>query len=439
NAPTFNMQDKRIIKAIEDISVITGFPVVVYDTGGRVILCVGNDPATRSSKTGSTKASHSKDVLKDGKTLSPGSKISKDGKSLSCDPESSKDGDSKSRISEFVQSDNDSAVKDGILLMRAGADYVVEVPSEAEKTALLCVSALETLSDKGGRRPDRGSFVRSILDGDLTDADIHEGAARLKIKTDIPAVVFIIDVKPGDRTTAMRVLSSMYPNGEGHVVTATGNGYLALVMAVDDEIMRSAASAEGVSAAVGVGKADEVRPLFTKEWGCFSDMARTIADMMNAEAMIRAGVAVGDVARGLSGIRQSYFEAVETLRAATVFYGEGAVAAYGEMSTGRMMLSLPIQACRDYIRDVFGDNKPFVPDDETRVTIDAFFENSLNISETGRQLFLHRNTLVYRLEKIQKETGLDIRRFDDAMTLKLALMAEKRISAADEADPQINR
>ena len=105
-----------------------------------------------------------------------------------------------------------------------------------------------------------------------------------------------------------------------------------------------------------------------------------------------------------------------------IFYSEKKVTAYNTLGIGRLIYQLPVNLCRIFIDEIFGDNVPYELDEETQTTINKFFENNLNVSETSRQLFVHRNTLVYRIEKLQKSTGLDIRVFDDALTFKIALM-----------------
>ena len=82
-----------------------------------------------------------------------------------------------------------------------------------------------------------------------------------------------------------------------------------------------------------------------------------------------------------------------------------------------------------FIREIFDSKSPDDFDEETLTTINKFFENSLNVSETSRKLFVHRNTLVYRLEKIKKLTGLDLREFEDAIVFKVALMVKKYLTA----------
>ena len=105
-----------------------------------------------------------------------------------------------------------------------------------------------------------------------------------------------------------------------------------------------------------------------------------------------------------------------------IFFDERKVISYGELGIGRLIDQLPIPLCKMFIKEIFGGRNPDDFDQETLTTIDKFFENSLNVSETSRQLFIHRNTLVYRLDKLQKSTGLDLRVFDDAITFKIALM-----------------
>ena len=151
-------------------------------------------------------------------------------------------------------------------------------------------------------------------------------------------------------------------------------------------------------------------------------VADTIVDMMQMEAMINVRVAYGTIVDELKNVSKSFKEAMMALEVGRIFYNESRVAAYNNLGIGRLIYQLPENLCHMYVEEIFGDNVPDDLDDEMVGTINKFFENSLNISETSRQLFVHRNTLVYRIEKLQKQTGLDIRLFDDALTLKIALM-----------------
>ena len=138
--------------------------------------------------------------------------------------------------------------------------------------------------------------------------------------------------------------------------------------------------------------------------------------------MVNVRVSYGTIVNELKDVSKSYKEAKMALDVGKIFYSEKKVTAYNTLGIGRLIYQLPVNLCRIFIDEIFGDNVPYELDEETLTTINKFFENNLNVSETSRQLFVHRNTLVYRIEKLQKSTGLDIRVFDDALTFKIALM-----------------
>ena len=144
---------------------------------------------------------------------------------------------------------------------------------------------------------------------------------------------------------------------------------------------------------------------------------------MNTEAMLDARVSFGTIVGEIKDLSKSYKEAKMALDVGKIFYAEKHVVAYNTLGIGRLIYQLPINLCKIFIDEIFGDREiPENLDEETLNTISKFFENNLNVSETSRQLFVHRNTLVYRIEKLQKATGLDIRTFDEALTFKIALM-----------------
>lgn len=145
-------------------------------------------------------------------------------------------------------------------------------------------------------------------------------------------------------------------------------------------------------------------------------------DMLNSEAMSAVHISYGTIVEQINQVSKSYKEAKMALDVGKIFYSEKDIIAYNTLGIGRLIYQLPVQLCEMFMKEVFGENLPDTFDDETLVTISKFFENNLNVSETARQLYVHRNTLVYRLEKLQRSTGLDIKVFDDALTFKIALM-----------------
>jgi carbohydrate diacid regulator len=150
--------------------------------------------------------------------------------------------------------------------------------------------------------------------------------------------------------------------------------------------------------------------------------AQVVVDMLNSEAMLIAKVAYGTIVPELKEVSKSYKEAKMALDVGKIFYMEKPVTAYNTLGIGRLIYQLPINLCRMFITEIFGDKIPEELDDEMLTTVQKFFDNNLNVSETSRQLYVHRNTLVYRIEKLHQATGLDVRKFDDALTFKIALM-----------------
>ena len=153
--------------------------------------------------------------------------------------------------------------------------------------------------------------------------------------------------------------------------------------------------------------------------------AKVIVDMLNTEAMSKVHVAYGTIVNEIKDISRSYKEAKMALDVGKIFYSERKVVAYNNLGIGRLIFQLPMPLCKMFIREIFDGKSPDDFDEETLVTINKFFENSLNVSETSRELYIHRNTLVYRLDKLQKSTNLNLRVFDDAITFKIALMVVK--------------
>ncbi len=151
-------------------------------------------------------------------------------------------------------------------------------------------------------------------------------------------------------------------------------------------------------------------------------VAKMMVDNFHSEAMVRVRVGYGNRIVNLQDITRSYQEARMAIEVGKIFYAEKETVSYSRLGIGRLIYQIPMSLCEMFIREIFGDEIPNVFSEENLVTIQKFFENNLNISETARQLFVHRNTLLYRLERLEKSLGLDIRKFEDAMTFKIAMM-----------------
>lgn len=257
----------------------------------------------------------------------------------------------------------------------------------------IAVSQLQTLAVAYKERFDRNSFFQNLILDNLLLIDIYNRAKKLHIEDQEKRVVYLIDIKKDQDNLAKEVLRSIFTENSGDFVTAVEEGSLVLIksLANDDE-------------------------------DSLEDIAKSIVDTLNTEAMLNVKVSYGTVAGELRGVSKSYKEAAMALEVGKIFYEEETYVGYNKLGIGRLIYQLPDNLCKIFMDEIFAGDIFEELDDEMLFTIQKFFENSLNVSETSRQLYIHRNTLVYRIEKLEKLTGLDIRNFDDALTFKIALM-----------------
>ena len=241
---------------------------------------------------------------------------------------------------------------------------------------------------------DKGSFIQNLLLDNMLAVDIYNRAKKLHVNTEAKRLVYVIETKTMDDDTAIEILKGMFSGSGRDFITQVDEKSIILVKETEDD----------------------------RDYTNAFSTARTICDMLNTEAMMDVRVAFGTEADDIMQISRAYKEARMALNVGKIFYTEKRVHAYSSLGIGRLIYQLPQNLCTMFINEVFTRDTPDMFDEETIITINTFFENNLNISETARQLFVHRNTLVYRLEKLERSTGLDIRKFDDALTFKIALM-----------------
>lgn len=305
-------------------------------------------------------------------------------------------------ISGFANSPADSQVIGVHHLMKIldeeEALFVLDARGTQDETYMIgkiAVSQLQNLIIAYKERYDRNNFFQNLLLDNMLLVDIYNRAKKLHIEVAVPRAVFLIETEGEKDSTESELLNGMFLSQAGDYITAVDESNVILIKALEPED--------------GYERLEQI--------------ANTIVDMMNMEAMLNVRVAYGTIVGELKEVSKSYKEAKMALDVGKIFYAEKKVSAYNTLGIGRLIYQLPINLCRIFINEIFGSsNVPDELDDEILTTINKFFENNLNVSETSRQLFVHRNTLVYRLEKLQKTTGLDVRTFDDALTFKIALM-----------------
>ena len=320
--------------------------------------------------------------------------------------------DCASDVAAFIASPADSQVVHGyqffkvfdenqleyILLAKGSSDDVYMVG----KLAAFQLSSLLTAYKE---RFDKDNFIKNLLLDNLLLVDIYNRAKKLHIATEVRRVVFIIESNRDRVNAALETVRAYLGPKSKDFVTA-----------VDEKnviVVKELAPGEG-----------------------YEEMYKVAKDMKDAVEQEGEGirVALGTIVGEIKEVSSSYKEARMALDVGKIFFDDRAINAYSDLGIGRLIYQLPIPLCKMFIREIFDGRSPDDFDEETLTTINKFFENSLNVSETSRQLYIHRNTLVYRLDKLQKSTGLDLRVFEDAITFKIALMVVKYMKYMETLD-----
>lgn len=246
-------------------------------------------------------------------------------------------------------------------------------------------------------RFDKDNFIKNLLLDNLLLVDIYSRSKKLHIQTDVNRVVMIVESDNGKDNNALELSRAHFGNNSKDFITAVDENNVIVVKDLSE----------------GDSNKD------------IDKFAKSLESYLLKEGVKGVRIAYGTVIHEIKEVSRSYKEAKMALDVGKIFFDERNVIAYSELGIGRLIYQLPIPLCKMFIREIFDGKSPDDFDGETLTTIHKFFENSLNVSETSRQLFIHRNTLVYRLDKLQKSTGLDLRVFEDAITFKIALMVVK--------------
>ena len=236
--------------------------------------------------------------------------------------------------------------------------------------------------------------------------DIYNRAKKLHIEVEVRRVVFILETGQGKDYNALESVKSVFQGRSGDFITAVDEKSIIIVKEVGPE--------DGYEQ--------------------MQKIAACILDAVGRNSDGKMHIAYGTIVKELKEVSRSYKEARMALDVGKIFFDEKEIIAYSSLGIGRLIYQLPIPLCKMFIKEIFENKSPDDFDEETLTTINKFFENSLNVSETSRQLYIHRNTLVYRLDKLQKSTGLDLRVFEDAITFKIALMVVRYMKYMETLD-----
>jgi carbohydrate diacid regulator len=279
-------------------------------------------------------------------------------------------------------------------------DYAVFAEGDDETARTLCVMAYVALNGAKTyyeEKHDKGTFVKNIITDNILPGDIYIRAKELHFVTDVQRAVFLIRQIGRADVAAVDILSGMFTDKQQDFVLSINETDIAVVR--------------------------QIAPNTEREE--LIKTAQAIEETLKTELYIKTVIGIGTVANHLRELADSYKEAQVAIEVGKVFDTEKTIITYENLGIGRLIYQLPTTLCEIFLSEVFKKNSIDTLDQETLFTINKFFENNLNVSETSRKLFVHRNTLVYRLEKIKKLTGLDLREFDDAIIFKVALMVKK--------------
>ena len=250
---------------------------------------------------------------------------------------------------------------------------------------------------------DRGTFVKNIIMDNILPGDIYIRAKELHFATEALRAVFLVRQSGHADVGTVDVLSNLFPDRSQDFVLSINETDVAVVKQITTNTT-----------------AEDLEKL-----------ARSMEETLKSELFVKVVIGFGTVAEHLRSLADSYKEAQTAIEVGKVFDTEKSIMSYENLGIGRLIYQLPTTLCEIFLSEVFKKSSIDALDQETLFTINKFFENNLNVSETSRKLFVHRNTLVYRLEKIKKLTGLDLRQFDHAIVFKVALMVRKYLSSRD--------
>ena len=315
------------------------------------------------------------------------------------------------KLLDFSESSREFKEVPDFLLFKVKEDskdeYILAVKgtsSSSELVGRMVKYQIERMLSEYKEKFDKDNFIKSLLLDNLLLVDIFDRSRKLHVEIEARRAVFLVRMNNKNQDDAITTLKNLFDENTDFV-TAIDRKNLVVV-----------------------------KQLSEKEESSMDTIARSIVNAIKSDSGDDATVAYGTTVSDLKEVSKSFKEAKMAVDVGAIFFPERQINPYDNLGIGRLIYQLPMPLCKLFISEIFKDASPLDLDVETIETINKFFENSLNVSETSRQLFIHRNTLVYRLDKIQKLTGLDLRVFDDAITFKIALMVSSYMQYVEERD-----
>lgn len=284
------------------------------------------------------------------------------------------------------------------------AEYIVFVEGEdrqAERFASILSVSLSSIKSLYDDKYDKASFIKNVILDNILPSDIYLKSKELHFSNDVVRIVMLIKFIGKNEVVPYQMVQNMFPDRNKDYVISVGENDIVLVK--------------------------EVKPNFDVK--SIEKIAQSISDTFGTEFYTKVSIGIGTAVESIKDLARSYKEAQVAIEVGKVFDTDKNIVSYENLGIGRLIYQLPTTLCEMFLSEVFKKGSLESLDRETLLTIQSFFENNLNVSETSRKLFVHRNTLVYRLEKVRKLTGLDLREFEHATTFKVALMVKKYLTS----------
>ena len=332
--------------------------------------------------------------------------IDENGDVVACS-DAAKIGESRATVRDSLSYSNGDLVSEGYtyhLIQSGVGDCIAFVEGEdayAANTALVLAAAFSSIKNLYDEKHDRSSFIKNIIMDNILASDIYIKSKELHFDCEGRRVVMLVKFYGHTELLPYEMVQGLFPDRAHDYVISVGENDIVLVKDVEEDC--------------------EIEEL--------EKLAAGIVETLNSEFYVKVAVGISTVVDNLRDLARAYKEARVALEVGKVFDTEKSIISYENLGIGRLVYQLPTTLCEIFLQEVFKKGTIESLDRETLMTVHAFFENNLNVSETSRKLFVHRNTLVYRLEKIRKITGLDLREFEHAITFKVALMVKKYLTS----------
>ena len=317
-------------------------------------------------------------------------------------------GESRQRIREELAYSADAIVFEGYtyryIAAQTKTDCIVFVEGDdahADRMARLLSVSFGNIKGLYDEKYDKGSFIKNIILDNILPSDIYVKSNELHFNNEEYRVVIVLKFQTVPESSPIEIIQCVFePTSHDYVININEQDVV-IVKEVEADV-------EAIS---------------------LEQEAQALCDAVAKQHGAKILVGISSVVETLKDLARAYKEARVALEVGKVFDTERRIMCYENLGIGRLIYQLPSTLCEIFLSEVFKKGSLESLDRETLMTVQSFFENNLNVSETSRKLFVHRNTLVYRLEKIRKLTGLDLREFDHAVTFKVALMVKKYLTS----------